>query len=249
MTSIYSPVKYRGDGVNTDFIIPWPYQASTDVTCKVDGTPTAITAFPTPSRARLGSAPVDGAVVVLSRAIESGDADNPQLTAGLAMGMRGLANARYGPGINNNNSAVAANTLYVAPLYIPVAGVYTKASIRVTTLAAGNCRMGIYVDALGGPGALLKDLGTVGTGTAGKMEVTFSQVILPGWYWMAAVFDATPTVNCPSGSMGVRDVSSATSASVLGYSRAFTYAALPADESAAVYAISAVVPLVCIGIL
>jgi hypothetical protein len=65
--SIYSPVQYRGDGLTTDFIVPWPYTSQSSVAVTVDGTPTSISSWVSPSRIRLGAAPIDGAVVVITR--------------------------------------------------------------------------------------------------------------------------------------------------------------------------------------
>jgi hypothetical protein len=65
--STYSPVQYRGDGVSTDFIVPWPYASQSSVAVTVDGVSTPISSWVSPSRIRLGSAPIDGAVVLVTR--------------------------------------------------------------------------------------------------------------------------------------------------------------------------------------
>lgn len=147
-----------------------------------------------------------------------------------------------------NNAAATANRLYVVPVAVPYDLTAVALSVRVTTGASGNVRLGIYADNQGQPGALVVDAGTLSTTTAGLLELTLSQPLSAGLYWLAAAFNAAPAVNMAvSAAMG-HDSASAISATVTGYYRAFTYAALPADESAQVYtALSGTAPALLVG--
>lgn len=128
--------------------------------------------------------------------------------------------------------AAVANTLYATPIFTPLAATVTVIGLEITAFAAGNVRLGVYRDSNGVPGALLLDAGAVGTGTPNgfKSIGSLSQALTPGWYWLACVFDATPTVRAltASGSMHALGFTSGTDTTIhAGWSVAFTYAALP----------------------
>jgi hypothetical protein len=91
--------------------------------------------------------------------------------------------------------AMVANRLFFVPLVIPNAITATRIGINVTTAVAGSARVGLYNDAAGIPsGAALLDAGTVNTGTTGEKEITISQALTPGLYWIAIVTDNTCSV-------------------------------------------------------
>lgn len=128
--------------------------------------------------------------------------------------------------------AVSANTLYACPIFVAQASVTLSAiGIEVTSFAAGNVRLGIYYDSAGAPGALLQDSGAVGTGTPNAFKsVATSQALTSGWWWLAAVFDATPTVRAitTAQSLHLLGASSGTDTAIhSGVSVAFVYAVLP----------------------
>ena len=62
--------------------------------------------------------------------------------------------------------AVAANTLYATPLFIPDTITVSALGVEVTTFATGNVRLGLYYDLAGQPGTLLLDGGATSTGGA-----------------------------------------------------------------------------------
>jgi hypothetical protein len=127
--------------------------------------------------------------------------------------------------------AVAANTLYAHPFNVPQAVTYTVVSIEVTTFATGNARLGVYANNAGVPGALILDAGAVSTGTAnGEKTIAISLARNPGKVWLAAVFDAAPSVRLMTSASGLHwlGASSGTDTNIhMGVSVAFTYAALP----------------------
>jgi hypothetical protein len=149
--------------------------------------------------------------------------------------LRPLSGNRYvlpdGCAHNAGTGAVVANTFYASIFSRPI---YTDGiTVEVTTLAAGNCRLGIYTDIDGRPGALIEEAAAVTTGSTGLKTGTFAaarRINEP--VWLATVFDATPTM----GKMAVTN-SAPFGNSTLGSSsggmgnqltRTFTYGALPA---------------------
>jgi D-serine deaminase-like pyridoxal phosphate-dependent protein len=138
----------------------------------------------------------------------------------------------------------AANRLYPMPIFVGAGGTATKVGIEVTTNVSGNARLGIYNNdpARNLPGTLLVDAGVVATGTTGTKEITISQVLQSNtWYWTAVVSDATATVRAVAntGALFAGFLNPASPSSSIYLYRAFTYAALPANESAATYTFEA----------
>lgn len=134
---------------------------------------------------------------------------------------------------------VAANTLYAAPFFALTRVTFTKLSLYVTSGVAGNARIGLYTNAPTSvaPGSLVAgtDSGSFSTAAAGLQEVTgLSFTLVPGFYWMAAMFSGAPSV------MGVNGASilipylygaSTLNASQLdyGYVASQTFGAMPAS--------------------
>ena len=126
--------------------------------------------------------------------------------------------------------AISANTLYAIPFLVPKTQTYTVISLEVTTLAAAkSIRMGIYTDTNGAPDALVLDAGTVSVATTGSKTISISQSLSAGWYWLVVVSDGTPTVRATSQTaIGMLGFTSGTDTTIhVGFSVAFTYAALP----------------------
>lgn len=127
--------------------------------------------------------------------------------------------------------AVTQNILYACPLFVAQQVTLSAIGIEVTTFATGNVRLGIYYDSAGAPVTLLQDSGAVSTGTSnGFKSVVTTQVLTSGWWWLAAVFDATPTVRAitTANSLHMLGATSGTDTAIhTGVSVAFSYAALP----------------------
>jgi len=133
-------------------------------------------------------------------------------------------------------TALAANTLYATPIFIPALNTYTGIALEITVASAGNFRFGIYNDGGGVPTSLVVDAGTLAHTLTGSKESAISQALPPGWYWLALVASTTPTVRtvavAPSlpwlgYTSGTDPASGGTSRNYVGWSVAFTYAALP----------------------
>jgi len=93
--------------------------------------------------------------------------------------------------------ALIANWLYALPLLLARDITVDRIAIEVTTAGAADtdARLGIYSDGTNiQPGALLLDAGTVDVDSIGIKEITISQVLTKGRWWLGIVSDGTPTV-------------------------------------------------------
>lgn len=136
--------------------------------------------------------------ITLSGLSMVGDALTVSSAAGDGFGGPGYDANRYfsgyGYAFNAGGITVTANRMYIVPFLVGKTTTFTRIGINVTTLAAGNCRLGIYNASSGLPTSLVLDAGTVSTGTTGSKEITISQSLSAGAYFLVAVFDATPIV-------------------------------------------------------
>lgn len=87
----------------------------------------------------------------------------------------------------NSGAPPSQDRLNYAGLWLP-AGTLDRLGVWITSGgAAGSVvRLGLYGTTGGVPGTLLVDGGTVGSTTTGFKEVTISQVITAGLYWVGA---------------------------------------------------------------
>lgn len=96
----------------------------------------------------------------------------------------------YGPTMTGANSTPAStlNRCLLAPFLVPRAASFDRIGIEVTTAAAtAVVRLGIYNSANGLPTTVLLDAGTVDASTTGAKEITISQTLTPGWWFLASV--------------------------------------------------------------
>ncbi len=146
------------------------------------------------------------------------------------------ATAWIGPGVMSfTNNAITANTLYHVPIVIPQKMTITSAAVYVSTLAAGSVRVGLRnVNADNSPGTLVSDMGTVSVASTGQKTISsLSVAVDPGFYFISIVSDVAPTMSGNNGVWAPPLLGSSPNGFVPTYlSRAFTYAALPADETA-----------------
>ena len=146
--------------------------------------------------------------------------------------------------------APTANVLRALPFIAPERRArLDRIAVNVTTLLAGNLRVGLYRNTSPGgqnlyPGALLADSGDISSGTAGVKSYTISQDLDPGEiYWLAHVGSVAATLRCLAvGGVGpLLGVSSALgTASSAGVSVAHTFGALPSTFTAGGAEITAV---------
>lgn len=97
-------------------------------------------------------------------------------------------------------TTLTVNVLYARPFIVPVRRSFDRLGCNVSTAATagGLLRMGLYAPGQGVPGALLVDAGTVDSTTTGAKELTISQTLNPGLYYVAIV---AQTVGCVIGGL------------------------------------------------
>lgn len=89
---------------------------------------------------------------------------------------------------------VSANRLYTTPFVVGETQTFDRIGVEVTTLSAGNVRLGIYNFENGIPTNLVLDCGEVSTSTTGNKIITINQTLSAGVYAFAMVFSSTPTL-------------------------------------------------------
>lgn len=89
---------------------------------------------------------------------------------------------------------------YFMPVIIPNANTMTATRIGVATdagnLNAGTHRLGIYQDSNGTPGTVLLDAGTIAVvAGAASYEITISQTLSAGIYWLSIRQETIPNIS------------------------------------------------------
>jgi len=152
----------------------------------------------------------------------------------------GGTNGGYiGPPIGSTISAAAqsADVLGMMPFFVPADITVNELALDVTVAGAGLARLGIYNCRSHNnllPGTLILDAGTISVNVTNTLQrlTGLSQVLKRGWYNAACVSNIGYTAfRVGSGALGWLPFGSGVTV-LSGYSRAFAYAALPADESA-----------------
>lgn len=108
-------------------------------------------------------------------------------------GWSGYATGVLGTSIANTN-----NDLYGFPFVVYHETTFDRITVNCTTADAGGgvIRLGVYHAQLDGtPGDLVFDAGTVSLTTTGQKDITISQTLAPGAYWLAAVCEGIVTTN------------------------------------------------------
>jgi hypothetical protein len=98
--------------------------------------------------------------------------------------------------------SLLADRLYGVPFMVPRLAAFDRVCIRVTTNDGGKLRLGIYdCGTDGNPDALVVDSGEHTIALAGgfeEVEVTISETLTAGMYFLAVVTDATTTCSAHS---------------------------------------------------
>lgn len=146
------------------------------------------------------------------------------------------------PAQTATTGTVTANRLYRVPVLNPYRNTFTKIQIQVQTLAAGShVRVGIYkCGAAGETTTLVVDGGVLDTSTTGVKTATISSVLEAGWHYLAMVSDGAPVLYFYNSPLSIPffgwDNTGGSAPALYNSSfRAFTYAALPSDETASSY--------------
>ena len=93
------------------------------------------------------------------------------------------------PANQTGGSSFTTNLLYFTPIEIGGGITVTRIVINTSTVVtSGNIRLGIYgSDTDGLPGSLILDAGTVAATAGAVYQITISQVLNAGRYWLAGV--------------------------------------------------------------
>lgn len=128
----------------------------------------------------------------------------------------------------SGTNAVAANTVYYLPHYLP-RQVINRIAIGVTSGAAGLGQVALFEDdGSGAPGDLIVAGGTVDTTNTGTPEASIDPIQLPdGLFWAAAVFNATPTLRNGTPANTYLIGAGSLGSTIRGYSATFTYGEFP----------------------
>lgn len=94
----------------------------------------------------------------------------------------------YGVPVTVATGALTNQRLSAIQWPVPVATTFDRIGFHVTTAAAvTTIRLGIYGTTSGLPDALVLDAGTIDSSTTGGKEITISQALPAGLYWLAAL--------------------------------------------------------------
>jgi hypothetical protein len=144
------------------------------------------------------------------------------------------------PAISISTLVMANNTLYMMPIWVPDIRNFTSIALGfVSAAVVGTAHLGIYRcnRLTGHPTTLIVDAGTVNTGTTGTKTIAINVTLNPGLFMLAIVASGAPTVHATlSDALGIQMTGGVNA--IGGLSRIFSFAALPADESAQTYALS-----------
>lgn len=103
----------------------------------------------------------------------------------------------YGiPGPRTTSAANTNGSLTWFPFRCDSTHTFTGIACEVTSAGGTGAvvRLGLYADASGKPGTLVTDYGTIDATSTGRKAITGLTIALtPGWYWLAAVVQGTPT--------------------------------------------------------
>jgi len=143
------------------------------------------------------------------------------------------ASQYYSHPLENSAStmAVAANTHYATPLFVPVTTTFTKLGFEVTVAATtgARCIQAIYDTGSAIPSAR-QLIGTEqAADSTGIKESTVSLTLNPGWYWLTLNCNNTPTVRASvlTTRVGLFGATSTTANNTAAYYRTETYSTTP----------------------
>jgi len=146
--------------------------------------------------------------------------------------------------------AASANVLRAIPFLVARTITLDQIAINVTTLIAGKARLGIYLDdGTIYPEQRLLDAGEVDTGTTGVKALSINQTLTTGLYWLVHVANAAPTLRAVAvgGLLPILGIDSGIGTAFgVGYSRSYTYAALPDPFGAGATVMTGTQPAICV---
>ena len=95
---------------------------------------------------------------------------------------------------SQSNIAATAGRIYYIPIFVEEATTYIRIGVNVGTAVAGTADLRIFNWGAGLPTSLVLSAGTVDTGTTGAKEITISQTLNRGYYFLAVRCSAAPSL-------------------------------------------------------
>ena len=93
------------------------------------------------------------------------------------------------------NNTQSAGWLRYIPIFVGQPTTYDQIHIVVSTLGAGNVRVGLYTWNNGGLGNLIEDFGLIDVSGTGQRSLAIDITLQPGYYWLATFNDVAYTSN------------------------------------------------------
>jgi hypothetical protein len=129
------------------------------------------------------------------------DASSPAAGA-LASGFYYFTNPTVTVG---TSATLGVGTARLTPFVVPSSVTLSRVGAEVVTAgdAGSKYRLGLYADSGGLPGELVADFGTINGDSNTVQEITISQALSPGLYWMCGVVQVVTTTQptmrtCPA---------------------------------------------------
>jgi hypothetical protein len=147
----------------------------------------------------------------------------------------------YAASVPSTTGVVSNDTLRVAPIQIPKIVTLDRIGCEVTVVGQTGSTIALCIfgdDGTGYPGPLVLNAGTVAVDITGVKELTISQLLKPGTYWIGGVITGSsttpPTLRLLNGSetfVGVPTNTAALSSTAYGYSATATGGVIPTNYS------------------
>jgi len=123
----------------------------------------------------------------------------PGIYSGAFARIAGQYYGAYGGSASVATDAFIADRIYAIPFIVMIAEAFDRISVNVSTAgsAGSKARLGIYYNDVAKPGARLLDAGEIDVDSTGVKEITITQTLQPGLYWLVLIAQANISVYCP----------------------------------------------------
>lgn len=140
---------------------------------------------------------ITGALQAANNLSDLANAATARTSLGTHQGVYASGNYYPATGVQGvgSSSSWVNGQLRVAPWMVPDAITLTRIASEVSGTGDAGCkvRLGIYADSGGMPGALVLDAGTIAGDALAVAEITISQALARGLYWVGGVIQLVTT--------------------------------------------------------
>lgn len=157
----------------------------------------------------LAAQPADNDEVYIRDVSEAAAAESKRITiANLLAGAGGAADfpEKVKPNVtrwvipgwyvgSGTSFAATANRIYYIPIFVEETTTYIRIAVKVSTSDAGSADLRIFNWVNGLPDSLVLSAGTVNTGSTGVKEITISQELTRGYYFLAVRYSGAPSLS------------------------------------------------------